>query len=335
MTARQRCRAAAVTIGAAPLALVAGPLPAAGAAEPARWEARVPGTDGGIGLVMVLDSSGSMADDDGTGRTRMEARASPRERPSTRSRRAIRPACASTGHRLAKEGVGLRIDTVGFQEPVAAREQLECIARAGKGRYCDAPDAAALARQPPGCLRTATASTASMSPARRRATRLRCCTPAGTWTPSAPVNSGTTPPARAPLGGGTGEFSRQALCNGRPAVLEMGTVPVAWTNRHETHPHVVPVHTTGGFCIAGTLGAKAAEIAENPQLGVVLRVAVLGDRLSGPQHDAPVSAGGAGEQGDKKGDSPGRADSAAAGGAGWSGAAIAAIAAAAGGGTPS
>ncbi len=41
----------------------------------------------------------------------------------------------------------LRIDTVGFQVDGAARDELECVARAGHGAYYDAPDAAALARQ--------------------------------------------------------------------------------------------------------------------------------------------------------------------------------------------
>jgi Ca-activated chloride channel family protein len=42
---------------------------------------------------------------------------------------------------------GLRIDTVGFQVEGAARDELECIARAGHGAYYDAPDAASLVRQ--------------------------------------------------------------------------------------------------------------------------------------------------------------------------------------------
>lgn len=129
-------------------------------------------------------------------------------------------------------------------------------------------------------------------------------------------------PGRAPVGGGTAEFTPQTVYNGRPMALEMGTVPVAWTNRHESHPNVVPVHAKGGFYIAVTLGAKAAEIAENPQIGVVLRVAVMGDELAGPQHNAPALANKA----DRKGDSAARADSGGTGGAGWTGTAIAAAA---------
>lgn len=49
--------------------------------------------------------------------------------------------------KLAGDGVGLRIDTVGFQVGGAARSELECVARAGHGAYYDAPDAAALGRQ--------------------------------------------------------------------------------------------------------------------------------------------------------------------------------------------
>ncbi|WP_327289910.1 vWA domain-containing protein [Streptomyces sp. NBC_01198] len=48
---------------------------------------------------------------------------------------------------LAGDGLNLRVDTVGFQVKGAARDELECIAKAGHGAYYDAPDAAALARQ--------------------------------------------------------------------------------------------------------------------------------------------------------------------------------------------
>ncbi|WP_250302362.1 VWA domain-containing protein [Streptomyces sp. A 4/2] len=128
-------------------------------------------------------------------------------------------------------------------------------------------------------------------------------------------------PARAPVGTGTTEFSPKAVYNGRPAAVDMGTVPVAWTNRYESHSDVIPVHAKGGFYIAVTLGAKAAEIAANPQIGVVLRVAVLGDELAGPQHGAPALAKDAGGQGaaGRGQDSAARADSGASAGAGWSG----------------
>ncbi|WP_052866255.1 vWA domain-containing protein [Streptomyces niger] len=95
-------------------------------------------------------------------------------------------------------------------------------------------------------------------------------------------------PARQPVGGGTGEFTPQTPYNGRQASLRMGTVPVSWTNRYESDPNVVPVHRAGDFYLAVTLGAKAAEIADNPRIGVVLRVAVLGEAESGPQAHAAV-----------------------------------------------
>ncbi|MCX4824409.1 VWA domain-containing protein [Streptomyces sp. NBC_01142] len=616
MKARLGRRAAGATIGAALFALVAGPLPAAGAAEQTEQTGQTGQieqagqADGKNGLVMVLDSSGSMADDDGTGQTRMEsARAAvgtvvdalpdgfptglrvygadqPKGCTDTRlalpvqpldrtgMKQAVgavqpkgdtpiglslqkaaqdlpRPADGAIGTRtillisdgedncgtpqpcevaeqLAKDGIGLRIDTVGFQVRGAARQQLECIARAGNGRYYDAPDAKALARQlqrsaqlsadgylfrgkpvegartrdtapallpgqyldtigpgekryyatdldgvstvdfsatavpQPGAavdtfdvLRTSIAYGTDSScesssehffqkegatPLTSAVARIPSakgtgsCDKAGrywlvvereskpgsdaarwplelTYTVEQPLAKDVTPaqsqpeygrgdkeaplptgdprdvtggtgfndakeighgvwrdkvlpsqtlwykvpvgwgqqlrydvefaneptvdgassvwsygatqvftPARAPVGGGTGEFGPQTIYNGRPMALEMGTVPVAWTNRHEHHPNVVPVHTTGGFYIAVTLGAKAAEIAENPQIGVVLRVAVIGDELAGPQHDAPALA----KKADNKGDSAARADSEAAAGAGWSGTATAA-----------
>ncbi|WP_328673882.1 VWA domain-containing protein [Streptomyces sp. NBC_00322] len=605
----RRATAAAIGVGAL-LALVAGPLPGASAAsQTARAEGQ---GDGKSGLVMVLDSSGSMADDDGAGQTRMaSARAAvgtvvdalpdgfptglrvygadqtrgcadtrlaksvePLDRAGIKQAVAAvqpkgdtpiglslqkaagdlpRPAGGSIGTRtillisdgedncgspqpcevaeqLSKQGVGLRIDTVGFQVRGTARQQLECIARAGNGRYYDAADGKALARQlqrsaqlsadgyrfsgkpvagaprrdaapvllpgqyldtigpgekryygveldslstvdfsatavpQPGAavdtfdvLRTSIAygtdsacetstqhffQKEGATPLTSAVARIPSekgtggCDRAGrywlvverqskkdsdaarwplelTYGTEKQLPTGVTPaqsqpeygagdkgaqlptgdprdvtggtgfndarqigqgvwrdkvlpsqtlwyrvpvgwgqqlrydvefaneptvegsssvwsygatqvftPGRAPVGGGTGEFNPQTIYNGRPMALEMGTVPVAWTNRHESNPNVIPVHTKGAFYIAVTLGAKAAEIAENPQIGVVLRVAVLGDELAGPQHDAPLLA----KKGDKQGDSAAREDSQAAAGAGWSGTATAAAA---------
>ncbi|MEU2155558.1 hypothetical protein ABZ532_11170 [Streptomyces sp. NPDC019396] len=116
-------------------------------------------------------------------------------------------------------------------------------------------------------------------------------------------------PARAPVGGGSTEFGQRTVYDGRPAALKMGTVPVSWTNRYEHHPDVIPVHQDGAYYIAATLGSRAAEIAENPQVGVVLRVAVLGEAKSGPQYGAPVAVMKPAT----------RADGAGTGGAGWTG----------------
>ncbi|MGW1835568.1 hypothetical protein [Streptomyces sp. NPDC002067] len=89
-------------------------------------------------------------------------------------------------------------------------------------------------------------------------------------------------PDRVPVGSGTGEFTSRRPYTGKPTSLRMGTVPVAWSNRYESGTHVVPVHRAGDFYLAVTLGADAARSAPNAQVGVVLRVAVLGKAKSGP-----------------------------------------------------
>ncbi|MFJ8882277.1 VWA domain-containing protein [Streptomyces sp. NPDC102402] len=130
-------------------------------------------------------------------------------------------------------------------------------------------------------------------------------------------------PARFPVPG-AGGFRPTAMYVGRPAALRMGSVPVAWTNRYESRAAVRPVHAGGDFYIAVTLGAEAAEIAENPRIGVVLRVAVLGSELTGPQHGAPAAA-----EARRDGRTTGAADTGGTGGAGWTGIAVAAAAGAA------
>ncbi|WP_327372034.1 vWA domain-containing protein [Streptomyces sp. NBC_01217] len=130
-------------------------------------------------------------------------------------------------------------------------------------------------------------------------------------------------PARFPLTGG-GEFNSTTMYNGRPSAIRMGGVPVAWTNRYEYRSDVQPVHTGGDFYISVTLGARAADIAENPQIGVVLRVSVLGDELVGPEHHAAAVAEKADKKADKQGNSSGAGDSGGTGGAGWTGIAAAA-----------
>lgn len=44
-------------------------------------------------------------------------------------------------------------------------------------------------------------------------------------------------------------------------------MPVAWTNRYEYRSAAQPVHAGGEFSISVTLGAQAAEIAENARIG--------------------------------------------------------------------
>ncbi|MCK7623402.1 hypothetical protein MUU72_09885 [Streptomyces sp. RS10V-4] len=115
-------------------------------------------------------------------------------------------------------------------------------------------------------------------------------------------------PFRAPVGNGTGVFTPQVPYNGRPASLSMGTVPVSWTNRYEARSNIKPTHAAGDFYIAVTLGARAAEIAPDARIGVVLRVAVLGRAKAGPEVGAAAATSRA-ENG-----SPGSPGAGAAGG---------------------
>ncbi|MFI9353002.1 vWA domain-containing protein [Streptomyces lydicus] len=345
---------------------------------------------------------------------------------------------------LAAAGVDLRIDAIGFQAAGKARTQLECIAKAGHGRYYDAPDAASLARQvqragqlsvagyrfkgrplhgtaarggapsmgpgqyldsigpneeryyavgldavstadfsatvvpQPGVtvglldtLRTriahgtdgtcasdtgmfgqtegATPLTASVSRVPSQSGYGSCDKAGRYWLvverraakgsdatrwpmeltfhvefanePTAKGHSSTTSyggtqvytPFRTPVGSGTGLFDPHVPYDGRLASLSMGTVPVAWTNRYEGHPDVIPVHAKGDFYIAVTLGAKASEIAQHPRIGVVLRVAVLGKEKPGPE--AGAAAGASEIAAAQSGPSP---DGAQGGSGGWS-----------------
>jgi Ca-activated chloride channel homolog len=56
------------------------------------------------------------------------------------------PPC-KVAKRLTKQGVDLRIDTIGFQVDPRARKELQCIARVAKGSYVDANSAAELSDQ--------------------------------------------------------------------------------------------------------------------------------------------------------------------------------------------
>ena len=48
---------------------------------------------------------------------------------------------------LSAQGLDVRVDVIGFQVTGAARDQLTCIAQAGRGTYYDAPDASTLTEQ--------------------------------------------------------------------------------------------------------------------------------------------------------------------------------------------
>jgi Ca-activated chloride channel homolog len=54
------------------------------------------------------------------------------------------PDPCKVARRIVARGIDLRIDTVGFQVDPAARRQLQCIARAGKGTYVDVTSASEL-----------------------------------------------------------------------------------------------------------------------------------------------------------------------------------------------
>lgn len=98
----------------------------------------------------------------------------------------------------------------------------------------------------------------------------------------------TYTPQRQPVSG-AGELTNRVSYDGDPGKVSGGTVPVSWTNRFESGTHVIPVHTAGDYYISVTLGANASRIAENPDIGVTLRVDVKGEAKAGPQHDAPAA----------------------------------------------
>ncbi|MBB0243565.1 VWA domain-containing protein, partial [Streptomyces alkaliphilus] len=137
-------------------------------------------------------------------------------------------------------------------------------------------------------------------------------------------------PHRAPIG--RGDFRADRPYRGEESAVDMGTVPVTWTNRYESSAAVTPVRSPGDHYIAVSLGPGATEIARNAAIGVVLRVDVVGEELTGPGHDAvPVSAGegdasGAEDEGERDDgerdagngdDSAAPGESGAADGAGW------------------
>ncbi|GAA2085608.1 hypothetical protein GCM10009801_47460 [Streptomyces albiaxialis] len=131
-------------------------------------------------------------------------------------------------------------------------------------------------------------------------------------------------PSRQPL---SDELSGTGTYTGKPDKISAGTPPVSWTNRWESATRAKPVHAAGDYYIAVTLGADAARIAENPDVGVTLRLDVKGEAKSGPQHNAPAAKAGADGGGSGGADSTApRADKDGDGGAGWSGAQVAAVA---------
>jgi Ca-activated chloride channel family protein len=91
---------------------------------------------------------------------------------------------------------------------------------------------------------------------------------------------------------------------GTPVSVGLGTVPVTWTNRWVVGDAADTVHSAGDYWIAVGLGPDAARLAKNAAVGVILRVAVTGDELAGPQYRAPTLArrgNGTGAEGGTKG----------------------------------
>jgi Ca-activated chloride channel homolog len=145
--------------------------------------------------------------------------------------------------------------------------------------------------------------------------------------PSSYVRTTTFTPHRKPIP--RGDFTVQRGYRGAPLAVDMGTVPVTWTNRWESAAAPQPVRMGGDYYIAVSLGPEAVRIARNAAIGVVLRVEVAGEELSGPEHQAPpLAAGedGAGGAGGEDDDSATGGDKAAGRGAGWSGPVLAAAA---------
>ncbi|MDB1086269.1 VWA domain-containing protein [Streptomyces sp. ACA25] len=129
-------------------------------------------------------------------------------------------------------------------------------------------------------------------------------------------------PTRQPIA--RGDFRTERPYRGEQLAVDMGTVPVSWTNRWESGAEVRPVRRGGDYYLAVSLGPGAVEIAQNAAIGVVIRVDVAGAELSGPEHQAPVLGedGEAGTENDD--DSVSAGDNADSAGAGWTGPVLAA-----------
>lgn len=105
------------------------------------------------------------------------------------------------------------------------------------------------------------------------------------------VDTGLFAPSRTPVPGGPG-FTPSRTYSGDFLSVSHGTVPVTWTNRWSRATAAVPVRAPGDYYIAVSLGPDAERLARNTAVDVVLRVNVLGDELTGPEHRAgPVAAG--------------------------------------------
>lgn len=123
------------------------------------------------------------------------------------------------------------------------------------------------------------------------------------------VETGTYGPGRQPVRDASGGDDHRSY-TGKPLSVGLGTVPVTWTNRWVVGGSAPAVHSAGDYYIAVSLGPKAARLARNAAVGVVLRVDVTGDELAGPQYQAPALAKG---QAKDDGKDDGRDDAGATG----------------------
>lgn len=117
----------------------------------------------------------------------------------------------------------------------------------------------------------------------------------------------TYAPGRRPVPAGS-EFDEDRRYTGQPTAVDNGTVPVSWTNRWEHRAHVRPVCTHGYYHIAVSLGPDAALLTGDTEVGVVLRISVIGTEKTGPQHGAGAvpSAEGRAEGGNRRAAADGR-----------------------------
>ncbi|WP_241265850.1 vWA domain-containing protein [Streptomyces boncukensis] len=125
-------------------------------------------------------------------------------------------------------------------------------------------------------------------------------------------------------------FHALGTYRGTEKTLVAGAAQVSWSNRWVTRTNIRPVHAAGEHYIAVTLSSRAARIAENPDIGITLRVGVQGEARSGPERDAKADASPDaspdGSSPTPAGDAGGGDDSGDGGDGGWSGALVAAVA---------
>ncbi|HEY5836028.1 vWA domain-containing protein [Streptomyces sp.] len=110
------------------------------------------------------------------------------------------------------------------------------------------------------------------------------------------VTTSAYAPGRLPVEDASGARENR-LYDGSPVSVGLGTVPVTWTNRWVNGEPAHAAHSAGDYWIAVGLGPNAARLARNAAVGVILRVQVTGEELTGPQYHAPPLARQGGHHG--------------------------------------